>query len=719
MIECLFSPEKQETGRRQILNEEKLRIFDTNINISKCETDFRKGNKERSESLIHLDHETHCIKNDKIPDLEIEISISGIGSFMRIFVVGVIEYCKFQESLKGIDLVKIVSIENVVTELMDILNYHSLETGKGFSCLAYVRIKEERFLVFGRDRFGDSSLIISVGSRGEEIIISNIESDLLSFQEDVQSIEVPVNGMFLLDLSKLEFKSFPWKVTPSYMTSGYWNEEGQKTLESLEVDSKRLLESLRLVFVKEMEKRLTFEVFDDKVFVYMGMLFSGGLDSTVLLYLLLEWLFSNLEHLESNIFKRFFSNNQFSEIQFSQDNLFFIVELINTSFAPCEAPDRLTGLASYYEILELFENYLRKYRNVSIRLICVDNSGDALTKEEKNILKCIAPCKTHLDFNIGGALFFALGGKGVLVDKESFNEEWWQEIIFENEDSSIWNGIFEKKVPFSEATIESTKNNESTEHPKDSNFQRKCPYCSFREHSKCQNKCCKSCCRKIQQNLIKPIGESFPACRIHKMKTADFSKIPSTQRFIDPKNYYLSELNIDRVLFPQEKEYVKGLIIAEDNKLLYRSKSKFLIIGSGADEFLGGYGRHITAKKHNGLQGIRKEMLFDINRLWIRNLGRDCRLALFNNRTLFAVFLQPIVIDSIGKLSFENICGSRFEVTKPLLRFIANKLGVQFSSKFKKRAVQFGTRSSRQTNLKHFDSNRKATADATYVPVNI
>ncbi|OII70893.1 asparagine synthetase B like [Cryptosporidium ubiquitum] len=719
MIECLFSPETCDGCQRQIFNEEKLGIFDVCLNISKCETNFKKGNTERSNELILLDQETFYIINPKNPDLKTEMLFFGGESSMRIFIDGVIEDDQFQELLKGIALVKITSIKNIVSELVYALSKFNSETGKGFSCLAYIRIKEERFLVFGRDRLGDSSLLISVGSKGKELIISNIESELLNFQEDVQSIEVPVTGMFSLDLSRLEFEFYPWEVTPPYMTPSYWGKEGQQTLESLEEDSRKLLESLRLVFAREMEKRLTFELFEDKAFVYMGMLFSGGLDSTVLLYLLLEWLFSSLENLGVDIIKRFFSNENFAEVQINKNNLFFIVELINTSFAPSEAPDRLTGLASYYEILDLFKSYLWKYKNVSIRLICVDNPGDSLTREEKNILKCISPCRTHLDFNIGGALFFALGGKGILADKESFKEEWWQEIISENENSNIWNGVFEKKSPFSETFIKVPKVNKFEECNNEFNFQRKCPYCSFREHSKCENKCCKSCCRKIQQNLIKPIGESSPACRVHKMKTADFSKIPSTQRFIDPKNYYLCETNINKILFPQEQEYVKGLITTEDGKLLYNSKSKFLIVGSGADEFLGGYGRHITAKKHNGSEGIKKEMLFDINRLWIRNLGRDYRLALFNNRKLFAVFLHPLVINSIGELSFENICGSKFEVTKPLLRFIANKLGIQFSSKFKKRAVQFGTRSSRQTNLKHFDSNRKATADATYIPVNI
>ncbi|KAJ1607745.1 asparagine synthetase B like [Cryptosporidium canis] len=719
MIECVFSPGVNHAEGRLVLTEDKLGLFGSALNLSKCEAELRKRTLERSDKLIELDHETCCIENHDNFDFTVGTFHSGGESSMRVFVEGLIEYDRFHESLKGVDLAKSVTIQSLLSDLVPVLSFLSSELRKGFSFLIYAVIKEERFLIFGRDRFGESSLLLSAGSMGREIIISNIESDILSFQEDPQSIEIPTTGLFLLNLSSLEFEFHSWSVNPPYLDPGYWSNFGHQTLESLEEDSVKLLDSLRLVFGREMEKRLTIEVFEDRAFIYMGVLFSGGLDSTVLLYLLLEWLFSNFEHLEDTVVHKYFSGGDLTSGQFKKDNLFFVVELINASFAPAEAPDRLTGLSSYYEILELFREHFDTYKNVSIRFICVDNPGDSLTKEEKKILKCIAPCRTHLDFNIGGALFFALGGKGRLVDKQSFRGEWWQEIVSEMDSSTVWEGIFEKKNPFPEADIEISKANSVKQHSDDPNTPRKCPYCSFREHSKCQNKCCKSCCRKIQQKLIEPKGESFQACRIHKMKTADYSKIPSTQRSIYPYNYYLSDSRICQALFPEERELVKDLITCENGELLYNSRSRFLIIGSGADEFLGGYGRHITAKKHNGSEGIRREMLFDINRLWIRNLGRDYRLAMFNHRSLFAIFLQNSVTKLIGDLNFENICGSRFEVTKPLLRFVAGKLGIKFSARFKKRAVQFGTRSSRQTNLKHFDSHRKATADATYIPTNI
>lgn len=718
MVECIFCPEAREDGKRQVLTEEKLRIFEANLNLSQCGTEFKIVNLEGSERFIRLDHETSCVQNGGNLDLQMDLLLSGGESTMRMFVDGVLEHERFQESLRGVDLAQSTSIGEVVDGLVRVLGAFSFETGKGFSCLVYLTIKRERFLVFGRDRLGESSLLLSAGSQGEEIIISNIESELLHFQENSQSVEIPVTGLFLLNLSSLEFEFYPWKVAPPYIDPRYWRKSDFQTLGSMEEDSAKLLESLRQVFSQEMEKRLTFEVFEDRAFVYMGMLFSGGLDSTVLLYLLLEWLFSNMDRLGDRIIRRFFPGEKTTGDLFDKDHLFFIVELMNASFSPAEAPDRLTGLSSYYEILELYESSLDTSKNVSIRFVCVDNAGDSLTREEKKILKCIAPCRTHLDFNIGGALFFALEGKGTLADKEGFKGDWWQEILSEAENSATWDGIFERKSPFSEANVETTRTDGPEKHPKDSNSQRKCQYCSFREHSKCQNKCCKSCCRKIQQNLIQPKGEGFPACRIHKMKIADYSKIPSTQRFINPQNYYLVDSSIDRVLFPKEKELVKDLVTSENNRLVYNARSRFLIVGSGADEFLGGYGRHITAKKHNGLEGIRREMLFDINRLWIRNQGRDYRLAMFYGKSLLAVFLQPSVISLVGELNFENICGSSFEATKPLLRLIASHLEIKLSSRFKKRAVQFGTRSSRQTNLKHFDSNRKATADAIFTPVN-
>lgn len=45
---------------------------------------------------------------------------------------------------------------------------------------------------------------------------------------------------------------------------------------------------------------------------------------------------------------------------------------------------------------------------------------------------------------------------------------------------------------------------------------------------------------------------------------------------------------------------------------------------------------------------------------------------------------------------------------KKLLRKIAEDFGLELSSKFKKRAIQFGTRLAKLSNVKCFGSNRKA-----------
>ncbi|KAF7456297.1 Asparagine synthase family protein [Cryptosporidium felis] len=711
MIECLFSPE-HDYDHKELFNSDKLKIFNPTLQISECQRIFKKGYIENSTELLKLDHEVYVVGGEKPLNSLQNGFFSGENCSFVCFGNGFLETEEHQKLLKErIQRYLDNSLELLMNNLIFEINEFCFDSGGGFSLVMYVNINKKRYLIFGRDRRGESSLLMSIGSKGNEIILSNIESKLLNFQEGPQSLEIPILGLFALDLSTLEFTLFPWNEPCIYSSPEFWSYRVKNTTDSFEEDSKKLLESLRSIFTNCMMDKLTVEIINEKAFVYFGLLFSGGIDSTLLLFLLLEWIFSNPEGLEKIILDRFLPNKEES----INKNIFFIVELINVTFAPGEAPDRITGLSSYYEILKLFRDHFEKYK-VSLRLICVDKEGENLITEERNILRCIAPCRTHLDFNIGGALFFAFKGEGILANPNCFEEEWWQDIISDQKKSSTWNGIFEKNSLL-DLHSEELRGFEPHNKSLEPHLHKKCRYCPLKEHSKCQNKCCKSCCRKIQQNLIFPDVDSYPACRVHRMKMADFSKIPSTQRYIDPLNYYLSEKSISQVLF-EDEELVNDLLVTKNGNKLYRAKSKFLIIGSGADEFLGGYGRHITAKKHNGSDGIRTEMLFDIKRLWIRNLGRDNRLALFNERRLFAPFLQDSTIKTIGGLNFENICDSQFETTKPLLRHIASELGLKLCSKFKKRAVQFGTRSCRQTNLKHFESNRKATADAEYTPIN-
>jgi len=58
-----------------------------------------------------------------------------------------------------------------------------------------------------------------------------------------------------------------------------------------------------------------------------------------------------------------------------------------------------------------------------------------------------------------------------------------------------------------------------------------------------------------------------------------------------------------------------------------RSAARVLLLGHGADEQCAGYGRHQTKFWSSGWQGLQEELCLDMQRLWLRNLGRDDRLV--------------------------------------------------------------------------------------------
>ncbi len=59
----------------------------------------------------------------------------------------------------------------------------------------------------------------------------------------------------------------------------------------------------------------------------------------------------------------------------------------------------------------------------------------------------------------------------------------------------------------------------------------------------------------------------------------------------------------------------------------YGSAARVVLLGHGADEQCGGYGRHRTRFRAGGWSGLSEELEVDVRRLWLRNLGRDDRLV--------------------------------------------------------------------------------------------
>ena len=109
---------------------------------------------------------------------------------------------------------------------------------------------------------------------------------------------------------------------------------------------------------------------------------------------------------------------------------------------------------------------------------------------------------------------------------------------------------------------------------------------------------------------------------------------------------------------------------------------------------------------------MENEMIFDMERLWIRNLGRDDRAIGMNGREARYPFLYLPLWEYLRTLPLPVLTEGNGE--KMLLRRVARELGLEKASTFKKKAIQFGTRLAKLSNVKSFGSNRKAKGTYEY-----
>jgi asparagine synthetase B (glutamine-hydrolysing) len=144
---------------------------------------------------------------------------------------------------------------------------------------------------------------------------------------------------------------------------------------------------------------------------------------------------------------------------------------------------------------------------------------------------------------------------------------------------------------------------------------------------------------------------------------------------------------------------------------------RVLLLGMGADEQMGGYGRHRKAFTEGGWDLLRKELKMDQDRLWERNLGRDDRLVSDHGKEARFPFLDAHVVSFLTALQRDKphlICNMDLppgEGDKQILRLVAKRLGLDHASGLVKRAIQFGSRISHLSDTKRFGSRRKAKGE--------
>ncbi len=112
---------------------------------------------------------------------------------------------------------------------------------------------------------------------------------------------------------------------------------------------------------------------------------------------------------------------------------------------------------------------------------------------------------------------------------------------------------------------------------------------------------------------------------------------------------------------------------------LYQSAARVVLMGHGADELCGGYGRHRSQFRVRGWQGLQEELQLDMQRLWVRNLGRDDRLVSDHGREARHPFLDEAFVQHVLQLPLWQVADLRQgpgQGDKVLLRNMLGTLGL-------------------------------------------
>lgn len=524
--------------------------------------------------------------------------------------------------------------------------------------------------------------------------------------------------------------------------------------------------------------------------VFVGILFSGGLDSTLLAGVVLRCLAAAMlkvqrmhtagcpnakRHVDCSRLSGegldcecYFGTTAAADIRRSCGGSngtdmptlrgTVVVELVSVCFSE-EAPDRLTALRSYEDLLRLLQSLGKSYHaercmtdagevsdrcsfvvvgdwGLELRLVAVDASTADSADCRNQLLEAIRPKKSHMDFNIAAPLFFAARGVGYLVSPSFIQSQEWKQLC---QDATVWSELVIRppcrprvshfQPPIStehSAGPESSRNQEDQTATFTRNMTEamgsRCRVCRWKAKPGCVHCTCKLCCEKLKavatQVGADPLSScsgdiyvggqgwvststlgivAYKTCPVHRGRNLqcvetqgyqaahkgnsicpmdDLPKVSrrALSRATRPAPFEsLNSLPCGISLATSQgkrpfmamrqaelswwcSEYKRREACVDEESGTYTLQSAVLLMGSGADELFGGYGRHRTANVTRGFEALRREQILDLERLWLRNMGRDARtLGVFKRLARFPFLDEYLLYFVCGAVPFEQI----------------------------------------------------------------
>ncbi|POM76518.1 Asparagine synthetase domain containing hypothetical protein [Phytophthora palmivora] len=528
---------------------------------------------------------------------------------------------------------------------------------RGPFALVWLHEKTKR-MYFAHDRFGRRSLLYKRwGSENEKDMIAHLagtemksmefcETDFARFvlsnvaigdnDEDLARYrELPASGIYVMDLKASNSES-----------------EGTKTLES---SSRALLVALSNAVGVRIRSIPSRPSPNGVTAARVAVLFSGGLDSVVL---------AALSH--------------FHAPPDEPIDLLTVCFDGNSGFA---SPDRLAAELAHAELCALFPERQWNLVNVNVQ-------RTELLSKQHEVQTLMAPCDTHMDFNIGAAFWFLSRGRGDMkITAQDAGNATLEEL---NAFLKPQRGdLRELETEVAALSLFGDKNAEGS--------TLLCPVhrCGRKRKIGCVLGICKSCCLKMQRAVEKLVSGSDKECVDQREAQGYRAKLISMGM--------QSETHIDLLLDLLKTKQQKGRG-EEANFTLEASIScrvHLVLVGIGADEQLAGYGRHRTTLVNGGEEAMRAELQMDLARIWKRNLGRDDRCIAAHGREARFPYLDENVVSTIATFPVSSLCDAelpRGVGDKRALRLVAKSLGLQSCAGLAKRAIQFGSRIAKVSN---------------------